>query len=148
MLCISLKQPWAQLVVLGLKTFETRSWRARYKGRLAIQASKTVEAFSKQLLDHEPFRSALAAHGFDAWEKLPRQAILGTVELVDYCEAEQLLHEHKVSDADRAFGDFRPGRWGWLLRNPRRLPVPIPCRGKLSLFPLSDDIATLVEANI
>lgn len=37
---ITLWQPWASLIALGFKKFETRSWRTRYRGKLAIHAAK------------------------------------------------------------------------------------------------------------
>lgn len=40
MKALSLHQPWASLVALGVKTIETRSWATQYRGRLAIAASK------------------------------------------------------------------------------------------------------------
>ena len=40
MKAISLWQPWATLVGLGVKTIETRSWATKYRGPLAIHAAK------------------------------------------------------------------------------------------------------------
>lgn len=37
---ITLWQPWATLIALGIKKFETRSWSTRYRGKLAIHAAK------------------------------------------------------------------------------------------------------------
>ncbi len=37
---LSLLQPWATLVVMGVKQIETRSWRTDYRGPLLIHASK------------------------------------------------------------------------------------------------------------
>lgn len=36
---LSLHQPWASLIALGVKTIETRSWSTQYRGPLAIQAA-------------------------------------------------------------------------------------------------------------
>ena len=41
---LTLHQPWASLVALGIKTIETRSWRTGYRGPLAIQAAKEKPA--------------------------------------------------------------------------------------------------------
>lgn len=38
------------------------------------------------------------------------------------------------------FGDFTPGRWGWLLSDPRPCE-PIPCKGKQGVFRLPDAVA-------
>jgi activating signal cointegrator 1 len=40
MKALSLWQPWASLVALGIKTIETRSWETKYRGPLAIHAAK------------------------------------------------------------------------------------------------------------
>jgi activating signal cointegrator 1 len=39
MKAISLLQPWATLVVMGVKTIETRSWQTPHRGELLIHAS-------------------------------------------------------------------------------------------------------------
>ncbi|MXY46612.1 MAG: ASCH domain-containing protein [Chloroflexi bacterium] len=39
MKALSLRQPWASLIADGRKTIETRTWRTRYRGALAIHAS-------------------------------------------------------------------------------------------------------------
>ena len=39
MKALSLRQPWANLIADGRKTIETRTWRTRYRGPLAIHAS-------------------------------------------------------------------------------------------------------------
>jgi hypothetical protein len=41
MKAISLHQPWAAAVAVGIKWIETRSWRTHYRGPLAIHAAKT-----------------------------------------------------------------------------------------------------------
>ena len=40
MKCLSLWQPWASLVVIGAKRFETRSWPTNYRGPLLIHAAQ------------------------------------------------------------------------------------------------------------
>lgn len=35
---------------------------------------------------------------------------------------------HIVLDVDGPLGDFTPGRYGWMLSNPLRLPIPVRCR--------------------
>lgn len=39
MKALSLRQPWASMIADGRKTIETRTWRTRYRGPLAIHAS-------------------------------------------------------------------------------------------------------------
>lgn len=38
MKALTIRQPWASLIALGVKTIETRSWKTDYRGPLAIHA--------------------------------------------------------------------------------------------------------------
>jgi ASCH domain len=40
--CLSLKQPYAELIVSGRKTIELRKWNTRFRGEFLIHASKTI----------------------------------------------------------------------------------------------------------
>jgi len=83
---ISLWQPWATLVAIGAKRFETRSWRSDHFGPVAIHATKgfgklgdgrpfTVDDCAA-LCASEPFRSALAAAGIGGVDDLPFGKVL------------------------------------------------------------------------
>jgi hypothetical protein len=41
MRALSIKQPWANLIVSGEKTIETRTWQTSYRGPLLIVSAKT-----------------------------------------------------------------------------------------------------------
>lgn len=131
MKCLSLMQPWATLVVLGVKRWETRRWQTDHRGPLAIHASRTFTEAARQLCQAAPFRATLHRAGFKHSADLPRGVILGTVELVDCRPTEEV--RAGLSDAERAFGDFA-GRWVWLLAGATALAIPRPCCGRLGLF--------------
>ena len=40
---LSIKQPWAALIVAGLKTVEVRTWPTRRRGRVLIHAGKLAD---------------------------------------------------------------------------------------------------------
>jgi hypothetical protein len=42
-LAISVKQPWAALLVAGLKTVEVRTWPTAKRGRVCIHAAKSAD---------------------------------------------------------------------------------------------------------
>lgn len=49
-------------------------------------------------------------------------------------------------DSDQLpYGDFAPGRWGWLLADVERTP-PVPCKGRQGVFLLPDDVAEQVAS--
>lgn len=43
MKAITIKQPWATLILLKEKQFETRSWQTKYGGSIAIHAGKSID---------------------------------------------------------------------------------------------------------
>ena len=43
MKCLSLKQPYAELLAIGKKTIESRKWSTSYRGNFLIHASKTID---------------------------------------------------------------------------------------------------------
>ncbi len=95
MKCISLWQPWASLIVIGAKQFETRSWSTSYRGPLLIHAAQKWDLEQRETCINEPFSSALGGDKFpnqpqSDWflaslmsSHLPRGCIIGMVELVD-----------------------------------------------------------------
>jgi len=159
---LTLTQPWATLVALGAKQIETRSWGTSYRGPLAIHAAKGLSGFSSpvyfyRLCSTEPFAAALRAAGYgleppyaaqltiDA-DALPRGAVIAVCRLVD-CErigpACSAVPDHRTPE--RAFGDYQPGRYMWLLADVQRLPTPIPARGSLGLWNWTPPPALMLE---
>ena len=41
MKAITIKQPWASLIVAGIKDIENRTWKTSFRGRVLIHAAKT-----------------------------------------------------------------------------------------------------------
>jgi hypothetical protein len=137
---LSILQPFASLIVLGAKHYETRSWTTDYRGSLAIHASKRLLEKWLMLCLQEPAHSVLRAAGYRFSTDLPRGLILGTVDLLDCIPVEQLqsaIQEGRLPDftaQELLLGDYRPGRYAWRLGNPRLLTVPAAATGRLRLF--------------
>ena len=145
MKALTLYDPWATLVVLGEKQYETRSWSTSYRGPLAIHVSKSFTGEMADLCHTEPFRSVLVE--LEDWPRLG--CIIGTVELercwrMDKYRGPEFLPE--VSEKERAFGDWSYGRWAWPLSSPRLLAAPIPCRGHQGLWTVPLEIEELLAA--
>lgn len=163
MKALTLTQPWASLVALGAKRIETRSWRTPYRGSLAIHAAKGFPADARSELDTFVFYGAfrpdhaamLKREGVrlvpnecarEVIGKLPFGAVIATCRLIS-CIPTRELQENRVievdylagcgdfalDDRERAFGDYSPGRWAWLLADVQPCE-PIPARGALSLW--------------
>jgi len=132
---ISLTQPWAQLVVLGAKKIETRSWSTKHRGELYIHAAQGFPRYCRDIVSRAPFRDYLKMLHVE----LPTGAIIGKVNLVE-CVASWQLVAGGLSKDEAAFGDYGEGRWGWLMTDPVKFDKPIPAKGALSLWNYEIDL--------
>jgi hypothetical protein len=117
---LTIRQPWAELIIQGRKSIELREWRTKHRGILAIHAGKKVNTVECRKHDLDP-------------DKLTKGAIIGTVRIDDVIEFTQKsweeLRDQHLSD------EPSPGEWkGWKLRNPCRLESPILYRGFPGVF--------------
>lgn len=125
MKALSIQQPWASLILTGVKSVENRTWKTPHRGPLLIHAGKTMDLIG---LDHWPHglsSMAAAKNGFALAGKTG--LILGMVELVDCVP----IQECQL--------DWACGPWCWLLREPRIFRRPIAYRGQLHLFDVPDE---------
>ncbi len=138
MKAITIKQPWATLIALGEKQFETRSWQTKHRGQIAIHAGKSID---KEACDDSWIKSTLAEHGIKSYKDLPTGVVLATAELVDCYKVEatvgyvSVLSKGKtVESLEVAFGDYTEGRYAWELDNLHVLTYPVAAKGQLSLW--------------
>ena len=74
---LTIRQPWATLIMQGNKRFEFRSWQTKYRGELLIHAGKNIDKEAcNRLKKYLP-------------EKLIMGKILGKVKLVDCIKCNQ-----------------------------------------------------------
>lgn len=142
MKAITIHQPWATLIALGEKQFETRSWATKYRGELAIHAGKKVE---KAVCQQEPFRSVLAKYGYTE-ENLPTGSIVARCQLKDclkvsYGNSSVLALGGDTGNAcipihgnEFHFGYFEPGRFAWEMNDIELLEKPIPVKGQQRIW--------------
>jgi len=138
MKCLSLLQPFATLVVIGAKRFETRTWQTDYRGPLAIHASRRLPEWARAICYEKPFRSVLQRAGFRTPSDLPKGAILGSVTLEDCLSLHEVAPLVVEDEVELAFGDYQLGRWAWQLGAPMRLQVPLPTIGRLGIYDVPD----------
>ena len=127
---ISLLQPWATLVVMGIKQIETRNWATGYRGPLLIHASKgksgKLIAQNASITTHIPDFTAL-----------PFGMIIGEVKLVDVIPTSQLqMPAGLLADLtleEQAFGAYA-GKWCWMLEEAVMLDELIHATGRLGLW--------------
>lgn len=141
MKALTLTQPWATLVAIGAKKIETRGWPTSYRGPLAIHAAKGFPKWAKETCDEYEFAAELGS------SVIPVGVMLATCRLVSCIPTRELQTNRVIevdpaakcenfflSDLERTFGDYAPGRWAWLLADVKRLSDPIPIKGALGLW--------------
>lgn len=138
---LTVYQPWASLIALGEKTIETRGWYTKYRGPLAIHAAATCKTKHMDLAWQEPFYSALLPlHKQNPTNptlkdiiKCPWMSIIAICNLVDCVEITP-EYVSTLSDKERAFGDYTPGRYAWVLKDVHPLVDPIQIRGRQRIW--------------
>lgn len=147
MKALSLLQPWASLIMVGAKKWETRSWRPSKETlyrlrntRLLIHASAKYDKQNKGLLTFPPFCGFL-----NYADNLPTGAIIGSVVIGRVISTIDWIAEFnpaKNNDAavEKAFGNYNGGRWAWELLSVRKFEYPIPAKGSLSLWEYNEGI--------
>ncbi|WP_250907494.1 ASCH domain-containing protein [Nonomuraea sp. NEAU-A123] len=107
------RQPWAALLVAGIKDVENRSWVTPYRGRLLIHAGLKSDADGFELMEE----LGVALDG-----PLLRGVILGSVNLVEIRQ-------------DSASPWAVPGGFHWLVTGARPAVEPMPAVEALGLRP-------------
>lgn len=144
MMAITIMQPWAQLIALGAKQYETRSWYTNYRGPIAIHSSLEFPYSAQVLCKCEPFASALLGS-----VDLPVGCIVAIAELEGITATSQdgmlLAPPRDWSEKEEFFGDFSPGRYAWRLKNARALEKPVLAPGRQGLWKWDQGSLGLVE---
>ncbi len=126
--CISVRQPWAWLILHGGKDIENRTWSTLRRGRVLIHASKGLSGVEKRLCRDLVERRELpiflpaasrARVPRVTMEELHLGGIIGSVEIVDCVRFSASL--------------WFEGPYGFVLRDPRPLPF-VACAGQTNFF--------------
>lgn len=138
MKAITIKQPWATLIALGVKQFETRSWQTKYRGLIAIHAGKSID---KDAFEDCWIKETLAEHGIRSIHDLPVGAVIAVAHLVD-CHKVRLNFANDavittgptINGLELKFGNYADGRFAWELQDVKALEVPAAAKGQLSIW--------------
>ena len=168
MRALTLAQPWASLVARGAKRIETRSWRVDCEGFgwLAIHAAAPPwrKMDGKAMAKDDVSLALLGALGVGRYADLPALPFGAIVAVarpgrclpVGKLQLDEVETPFKTSLVDgssachawteRDLGDYRLGRWAWMLDGMQPLPDPVPARGRQGVWRVPDDVAAAVAA--
>lgn len=131
MKALSIKQPWAWLIVHGFKPIENRTWATRYRGRFLIHASKTMTRgeyngcceFVNFRVEMSPAMTDKLFHSWPQFEQMKAQCggIVGAATITD-C-------------VTKSESSWFVGPVGFVIAGATPLPFQ-PCNGALGFFDL------------
>jgi len=140
MRAVTIRQPWATLIALGAKRFETRSWATKHRGDIAIHAGKVID---KKACQHPEIEAILTKHGYLKPTDLPTGAVIATGVLINcwqsFVQEDQVILESagkikNINAFEELVGDYTEGRYAWELEHMNILQNPVPTKGYLSLW--------------
>lgn len=135
-MALNIRQPWAELLISGKKSIETRLWQTNYRGPLMIVASL------KELPDR------MAQFGY-LRSSLPLGKAVG---IVDLWRSNPMTKD----DEEKACCELYDGAFSWVMKHARRIE-PFAVKGKLKLYKVNcpedveyeyqERLAILIENN-
>ena len=125
---LSIQEPYATLIMEQKKRVETRSWKTKYRGEIYIHASIS-KAHIKRITNPEILdwmKDAQLHFGY----------IICKAQLVDCIEmTEEYIEKVKSEEhLEYILGEYKVGRYAWVLENVEVLEQPIPAKGKLGIW--------------
>lgn len=120
MKCLSISQPFADLIISGKKSIELRNWNTNYRGEFLIHAPLKIRVKdSERLKINKTFVTG---------------AIVGKAQLYDvkkYNSTKEIKSDQKFHFASKK---FQNKMFGFLLKNAKPFRIPIPLKGQLGFF--------------
>jgi hypothetical protein len=130
---LTIKQPWASLICLGIKDVENRTWRQNslIGEKILIMSSKKEEDMSIVKQEWHTEYSRLVSNGIiPSLKELPKGVILGYVKVVDIKEKSDSLWAAEDTQFKYILKD--PYMFKFPIKGVRGQPKPINYEIKLS----------------
>lgn len=120
MKCLSVSQPFADLIVLGKKSIELRNWNTNFRGDFLIHAPLKIRVEdSKRLKINKKFTTG---------------AIIGKAQLYDVKKYNSIIEIKSDQKFHFSTKKFQNKTFGFMLKNVKPLRIPIPWKGQLGFF--------------
>ena len=116
---LTIKNPWASLIVNNYKKYEFRSWKTNYRGKILIHAglgSDDTTIFSEYNL------------------KYVKGAIIGEADLVDCILVTESFDKQLKNMDSKIYSHNHENLYAWKLENIKKYDKPIYVKGKLGLW--------------
>ncbi len=121
---ITIKQPYASLIAAGIKKYEFRTWKSKYRGKLLIHAGKGID---KKAM--EKFKNYNL--------KYPAGCIIAICDMVDCVKIDEETREMLLKENELVYGKTAMDKsfdgYGFRLENVKMIEE-IPVKGALSFW--------------
>lgn len=123
---LTIREPWASLIINGYKKYEFRSWKTNYRGKILIHAGLSLEKEYDIKFKEYNLNYTLGA-------------IIGEANLVDCISVTDDFRDTllKINPKVYAISKHRSS-YAWKLENVIKYDKPIICKGKLGLWNYDD----------
>ena len=119
MKCLSISQPFTDLVIEGKKTIELRNWNTNYRGEFFVHSPLKIRMEDSKRLKIK--------------KKFVTGAIIGKAQLYDVKKYNS-IKEIKLDQKFHFASKFQNKTFGFMLKNAKPFRIPIPWKGQLGLF--------------
>ncbi|XP_025078009.1 activating signal cointegrator 1-like isoform X2 [Pomacea canaliculata] len=130
-MCLSMHQPWASLLVAGIKMHEGRSWYTAHRGRLWI-ASTAKFPSSQEITDMENHYQNLYNQEEEFPKDYPVGCLLGCVDVVDCLSQEEYRKKFPEGESTSPYV--------FICENPQELVIKFPMKGKHKIYKLESSV--------
>ena len=122
MKALTIKEPWASLIINGYKEYEFRSWKTNYRGKILIHAGKSLEKDRA-----EKFK------GYNL--EYSSGEIIGEAELVDCIKVTEEFDKKLKKINPVVYGNSgHVETYAWKLETIKKYDKKIPAKGQLGLW--------------
>lgn len=127
---LTIKEPFASLISLNIKHYETRSWRTNYRGKIYIHCSKSISNIN----DRPKLKDIIKENNIEF-----KPSYIICEANLDDCIYMDKNFINSVSSTEKIVGLFEEGRYAWKLSN-IKLITPVEAKGKLGIWNYDFDI--------
>ncbi|XP_067003782.2 activating signal cointegrator 1 [Anabrus simplex] len=138
--CLSMDQPWASLLVRGIKVHEGRTWYTAHRGRLWIASTaKTPVQEEIREIEHV-YRVLKNDEGLKFPEHYPSGCLLGCVSMIDCLPQEEYRLKFPEGESQSPFV--------FICEDARELPIRFPIKGKHKIYKLDQKIHQAAQKSL
>ena len=122
---LTIKEPWASLIVQGFKKYEFRSWRTNYRGKILIHAGLSKENIEK----YKDYNLDISSG-----------EIIGEAYITECIFVDEKLDKNLRKIDEKIYGNNHVGLYAFKLDKIKKYDKKIKAKGKLGLWNYDEKI--------